>query len=409
MIIWLIQVGEPLPTDDPPPRMLRTGQFASHCADRNDQVVWWTSAFSHQTKKFRDRGSYEICTEKSSYHLEVVRALGYRGHTSIRRFLDEFLVALEIRRRSKKFTSPDVIVVSLPTISSVFAAHSIARRNSAKVIVDVRDLWPDILVQKLEGYWKVRLGRFVVSIVRYQLGRLLRSTDSIIGTSPMFVEWGQKLCRTRTTNKDATFPIAVERKAPGVPGPQLQNLIRSFDDKPFAIFAGSLVPQFDFSVVAEAARRNPQLHVLICGDGPLRTKLIESSPENFHVTGWLGQEELQWLLCRAKVGLAPYMPTNDFESNVPNKIVEYIASGLAIVSSLESGLVSELIATNQIGSNVPLNDLTSWSDALGYWCALGTNETSTLEKRCQDLYAQRFDAGEINSKMREHVLTIADA
>lgn len=409
MKIWLLQVGEPLPTDQPPPRMLRTGQLATYCADQNDRVVWWTSAFSHQTKELRSRGSYRIATEHSNYQIEIVKALGYRGHASLRRLMDEILVAFRILKHSRKYDSPDIIVVSLPTLSAVFAARAMARKHSAKLVVDIRDLWPDILVNKLEGGIKVRLGRLLVWVLRKYLRRVLKGADSLIGTSPMFVNWGQNLAGRNPTNHDAHFPISVERQSLNHPSFRIQALVEPLQDKPIAIFAGTLVPQFDFSTVEVAARRNPQLNILVCGDGPLREKLLEDSPGNMHITGWLGQEDLQWVLSRASVGLAPYKSTKDFELNFPNKFVEYLASGLPIISSIQKGPAYEMIASNQIGSSIPLTDQDAWAAALKFWCEISDDETTSLQARCQFLYKQNFDSGVINSAMRNHLRMVNDA
>ena len=51
MNIWLIQSGEPLPTDDTVKKM-RTALLADELLAKGHSVIWWTSAFDHIKKKW---------------------------------------------------------------------------------------------------------------------------------------------------------------------------------------------------------------------------------------------------------------------------------------------------------------------------------------------------------------------
>ena len=53
--IWLLQDGEPLPTDDNP-RLMRTGTLAERLVEAGFDVTWWASSFQHSTKRYRSRG-----------------------------------------------------------------------------------------------------------------------------------------------------------------------------------------------------------------------------------------------------------------------------------------------------------------------------------------------------------------
>ena len=59
-----------------------------------------------------------------------------------------------------------------------------------------------------------------------------------------------------------------------------------------------------------------------------------SSPNIFYLD-WVGKKEIEKVLKIAHIGLAPYRSAWDFQISVPNKISEYLSSGLPIVHSLE--------------------------------------------------------------------------
>ncbi|GAI08595.1 unnamed protein product, partial [marine sediment metagenome] len=50
MRIWLITIGEPLPSDNNNDRLYRTGILAKLLIQRGHEVVWWTSTFDHVRK-----------------------------------------------------------------------------------------------------------------------------------------------------------------------------------------------------------------------------------------------------------------------------------------------------------------------------------------------------------------------
>ena len=70
--------------------------------------------------------------------------------------------------------------------------------------------------------------------------------------------------------------------------------------------------------------------------------------------GWIDSDRMSWLLRRTTVGLAPYRSQPDFEANYPNKIVEYLAWGLPVVTTLHRGVTADLLTTH--GCGIPIVD-----------------------------------------------------
>ena len=74
MRAWLITIGEPLPSDPGPPRLLRAGILASMMQTRGVEVTWWTSAFDHQRKAMRE-GQAAIAPQ--GHRMELLRGEPY--------------------------------------------------------------------------------------------------------------------------------------------------------------------------------------------------------------------------------------------------------------------------------------------------------------------------------------------
>ena len=55
MIIWLLQTGESLHSDQENLRPMRAMNLANELVKAGHRVILWSSAFSHQAKKHRSR------------------------------------------------------------------------------------------------------------------------------------------------------------------------------------------------------------------------------------------------------------------------------------------------------------------------------------------------------------------
>src|SRR4029079_13904096 len=97
--VWLIAVGEPLPTDPGPPRILRVGILASYMHRRGVEVTWWTSAFDHQLKTVRA----EVPASGRSpegYRLELLAGEPYASNVSLARIRNHRQTAAQFSARA---------------------------------------------------------------------------------------------------------------------------------------------------------------------------------------------------------------------------------------------------------------------------------------------------------------------
>ncbi len=145
MKVWLVTVGEPLPVDGDNPRLMRTGILSGLLAAGGHEVLWWTSAFDHVRKRHRCAGDAE--TAAFGYRIRMLHGGGYRKNVSVARFLDHRDVARKFRGFAGSEPRPDVILCSLPTVELCVEAVRYGGRERVPVVLDVRDLWPDLIAE----------------------------------------------------------------------------------------------------------------------------------------------------------------------------------------------------------------------------------------------------------------------
>lgn len=106
-------------------------------------------------------------------------------------------------------------------------------------------------------------------------------------------------------------------------------------------FSGSLKPWHGIDVLLDAFKtlapclRN--YHLLIVGDGPLRSSIQQFADDNglherISITGWMPHDELPGLIKSMDVAVAPYPNLADFYFS-PLKLYEYMAIGVPIIAS----------------------------------------------------------------------------
>jgi len=355
--IWLIKTGEPLPIDGDDVRLLRMGILADYLVARGHEVTWWSSSFDHQRKRFRADGDASIVCSPG-LRLILLKSIGYSGHISIRRYVEHLFTARRFSKAAPLLPEPDVILCSFPTIELAVAAGRYGKMHGVPVIVDVRDLWPDIFEEALPCCLR-KAAPILLAPLRRQVRKALRQARAVIGTNKEFVAWGLRHAGREGTSLDRAFPLAYDATPPA---PQAIEAARktwqqrgSLKDGVFRVcFAGTFTSRVELDTVVHAAlelqKRSVPVQVVLAGDGPDagRLKTLAGGSPAVIFPGWLDRAELIVLMEQSHVGLLPYPNLPDFRANLPNKVFDYLAAGLPVVSSLP-GLVSEFLETEACG------------------------------------------------------------
>lgn len=403
MRIWLITIGEPLPIDGPNERLLRTGILADVLVRRGHEVVWWTSSFDHVRKKHRVPEDRVVSlTEK--HRLILIHSTGYRRNISIARVLDHLELARKFRSLALGESAPDVILCSMPTIELSREAVRYAKANGIPVVIDVRDLWPDIFID-LAPAWTRGAMRFVLSPLFRKLGEACTGATAIIGITSPIVEWGLHYAGRPPGYFDRAFPLGyVER----LPSPQemeaARKLWESFGVRPesdtfTACFFGTFGRQFDLETVIKAASLlggGPRtFRFVLCGSGDRFAHYRKRAfgLPNMVFPGWVGAAEIWTLMRMSQVGLTPYHNSKDFRASLPNKSIEYLSAGLPLVSSL-TGELERLLAENDCGVTYREGDAASLAAVL---TELHDHRSrlKIMAANASTLYQERFTAEKV--------------
>ena len=356
MNVWLVTVGEPLPIDEKGDRLHRGGLLAEQLVHAGHNVLWWSATFNHAYKTQRAEKDERIAVN-DNLSLQLLYAPGYKKNVSLQRVMNHYTMARKFRRQAINEQKPDIIIASFPTIELSLEAVKYGCRYDVPVIVDVRDLWPDIFLELAPKYLRW-LPRLILAPLFHNTARVFSQATAVVGLTDSFRSWGlTKGGREKGVN-DRVFPM-------GYPKVMLSDEARKttndywqqqgVDKNKFIVcFFGYLGRQFDLDSVFKAAQivqeANPQVQFVICGDGDnfSHFKAKAKDLKNVIMPGWVVRDQIIGLMEMSSIGLAPYIQSANFINNMPNKIFEYLSGGLVILSSID-GEPGSLLKTHHCG------------------------------------------------------------
>lgn len=355
MGIWLLQIGEPLPIDAGV-RKMRTALLADELVRRGHSVLWWASTFEHQTKRMLyDRDAEIVINDK--YTIRMLKGISYSRNVSLRRYLDQKMVARKFRTASRSVPPPDVILASMPTYELAHEAVTYAKARDIPVIVDVRDLWPDIILDRFGGWKKTLVSYFLRGDFR-KVRDLLSAANALTAMSDGVLNWALNYADRDRSEWDRVYHHAYESSRHHEPekGAEAKSdYLNELKGKKLCTFMGTHGLSYELMLVMDVAERfhsehgYNDVHFIIAGLGENTAMLKDRAKSLSNVTfpGWLKADEISKLLRESYLGIVPCKSVRDA---YPNKAIEYLSAGLPIVSSIE-GELAALIDKERLGFN----------------------------------------------------------
>lgn len=410
MRVWLLTVGETLPMLEEGARKMRTAVLAQELAARGHEVVWWTSTIDHLRKRKIAEGSV---TKNWGARVSVEFLDGplYTSSLSLNRYLNHLVVAGRFILAARRRPRPDILVASYPTPELAAAAAFEARRVRARIIVDVRDLWPEELLAQLPPplRWPAVIATWPM---RSMLGYALRRAVSVTAVSQSYLDWAMQKSRRLFPREPTVFPLGYQAPARDLDrAGAMASLVRRGVDPSRSLFAyiTTLNSGADIQMVVNAARlletRNVNAQIIVAGAGGSEEELqrLIGGLATAKYVGWLEAIEIAGLLSASCGGLALYRAHS--QVSLSNKFFEYMSFGLPIVLSL-GGEAGKFVQEENIGAYVEPSNAEALADAIA---RLTTDDTyrATQAANARRLFDERFKADQVYAKFADFIETCA--
>lgn len=415
MRVWVVASGEPVPSRTQHVRLLRAGNLSACLRRSGHDVTWWTSSFDHiQKQQLTPQQAAELAGD---HGVRLLPSPGYRKNLGLARLWDHAVLGWRFWREAlRNQPRPDVIWCSYPPIETALAAVMVGRRLGVPVVLDVRDLWPDVFLDVLPS-WAQAPGRLVLAPYFLASRHALASASGLVGVSQSYLEWGLRRAGRAGSAMDRHFPMGYPDFQ--IPDDAMRDA-RAYwqglgvDAGKFNVcFFGTLGRQFDIDTVVQAATRlqaqGEGIRFILCGQGSalealrVQTRVLP----NVLFPGHVDASRIKALMELSVLGLAPYHDTENFQLNIPNKIFEYAAGGLPVLSSVD-GEVGRFLREHAIGQVYRAGDAVSLVQSL---VTLTQQRPALREQghRARAVFSAQFDARTISGRIETYLQQLIEA
>lgn len=315
----------------------RQSAFCKEFANKGYEVKLITSNSSHLYSSLpKFKGKY---FEERSDNFDVVwvNTPQYKKATSIKRILgwlwfEFFVILLPFR---KKYNQPDVVIASSLSIMSVISGCFFKYFYKSKFIFEIRDIWPQTLIDLKGMSTKHPLIIFLSLIEKFGY----KYADEIVGTMPGLSEHVEKVIGR---NKKVHFiPQGVsldfyQKDQESVSSEYIDKYLPK--GKFIVTYTGTMGVANALSYIVEAARildrKNNNIHFVFVGDGREKDKLQQQAKglSNLTFAPKVSKNQVQSLLIMSDVLLASVQDEKVYQFGISlNKFIDYMFAKKPIV------------------------------------------------------------------------------
>ncbi|MCE7791782.1 glycosyltransferase family 4 protein [Salipaludibacillus sp. CUR1] len=235
----------------------------------------------------------------------------------------------------------EAVLVTSPPIFTALVGLVAKYRFRSRLILDVRDLWPE----SLKGV-KVFNYSFIISIFRWLEKRLYKGADQIIVNSEGFISYIKKAAQIKD-GKITFVPNAANND-------ELAAESREKGKKFKVIYAGNIGMAQDvdmlINLAGELEKQDIQLSVI--GYGVNRKKFAEEcyvkNFTNISIYNPLSRKECLKIMAEHHAGIVTLNNSDVFKTVLPGKVIDYMTCGVPVIASV-SGFSKQTIEKAKVG------------------------------------------------------------
>ena len=413
MNIWIFQTGEPLPCDNDGSRPMRAINLSESLVKKGHSVRLISSRFYHQKKSHRnDPYSFKI---SENLVIDLIDSPGYNSHKGLSRLYDHYILSQNLSsflQKSKE--KPDIIFVGFPPIRSAYVLSKWAVKNKIPYLVDIKDKWPDIFIERLPRVLKILAKIPLIGLFKNQR-RILKNSTGIVTNSEGFLQWSLKKINRERKVTDFVAPLSSPDRSIGeIENEETEKFIeklkiRDSKDQLLIFYSGVISEAFDCDVIVQSMKELESSDInykfIIAGDGPQKEDFqikVKEFKDNIVFCGWVNGAQLQKLLMNVDVGIAPYSFKDNYSLSLTNKTIDYLKYGLPILLP-ELGYVSSFLSEKKIC--LVYNRNNSLADHV---IRLKTDDSllKELSTNSKNLFNDEFEYKTIYNGLVEHIENI---
>lgn len=370
--------------------------LAEASSARGWQTTIFASGFSHFSGTQERLTGLELRRHERIGSTDFVwlRTLPYRGN-DWRRAANMLTYAVLALATQQFMRRPDIIVGSTVHPFAALAAMLAARLRRVPFIYEIRDLWPQTLVDMGRLRSTSATARALYAAER----RLVLGANAVVSLLPDAPAYLAD--RGLPTDHVVHIPNGTRIvTAPGAVPPSIDSILgrARAEGRLVAAYAGVHGDINRLDVLVRAARRcidlGVPIEVLLIGDGPekpaLRTLATSIGATNVTFHDSVPKKDIRGVLSAVDILVFHLADTPVLKFGISsNKLFDYLAAGRPIVFACRSG--NDPVADAGAGMSVEPDDPLALADAMAQLASATENERLDMGRRGRTYVAQHHD------------------
>jgi len=309
---------------------------------RGHKVTIFASGFKHSTKKYVKLHSGERFKIEDYNRVRFVwlNTIPYYGN-NWRRILNMISYGVRVLNVCRGVEKPDVIICSSVHPFAVVAAWWLAKRYKARFIFEVRDLWPQTVVEM----GAIKVTGIPARLLYIWEKFMYKRADKIIVLLPNAKEYIEKY--GIDSQKIIWIPNGVDLELFDKPehidpSSEIAKVFRKQKNRFKVVYAGAHGPVNVLETVIDAAcllaKKSANIHFFLIGDGSEKKKLIkkaqEKSVDNITFLDPVPKSQIPAILQQSDLLMFCLRDLDIYKYGISlNKMYDYFASGKPIIMS----------------------------------------------------------------------------
>jgi glycosyltransferase involved in cell wall biosynthesis len=317
----------------------------------------------------RDEAASDAASELESF--EGFRFLRipvnkYKHAHDKKRVFNWLIFAWRLRKLTVKLDEkPDVIIYSSPSLIGYLTAYLLSKRHSARLIFEVRDIWPLTLV-KLGGFSKKHpFIQFMQWIEDFAYKKSEHMISNLEGAGE------HAISRGLSPNKFTWIPNGFSESELGRFEKANTHISDTIGSQQFSVtYAGAIGEANSLDTLIDAAKTlidSKGVYFNIVGQGRLVEKLQHkvkiSGLSNVLFWGPVPKAQVQAILRKSDVCVICWRRSSLYDHGLAaNKLFDYLYSGRPIINAYSGGY--DIIQRYKAGLTVPAEDPVALANAI---------------------------------------------
>ncbi len=403
MRIWFINHSSYAPSESAGTRHYN---LSRELIRRGHETTVITTSFYHKTRKETRLKPGE------TWKKEIIDGVPFvwlgsppYERNSPKRLWNMLVFAWRVRRQVglRHEPPPDVVIGSSPDAFAAWAALHVARRYDVPFLVEIRDLWPDTLVD-LAGMspWHP-----LVLVLGWLEKHLYREADRILTVLPGSPE--RMVQKGADPDRIVWLPNGCDLTAADVEPPTTKN------DKFTLMYAGAHGFYNGLDIVLDAAELleheglEDQIHIRLVGDGPHKHELQKTASERgSRIVSFqppVPKSEVFLTLRQADAFLMILRHAPVFKWGIsPNKLFDYMAAGRPVLFAVDTPF--NPIAEAGAGVSVTPDSAAALADGIKTLANLADSERRAMGRRARQYVEQHHSYRKLAERLETILLEV---